>query len=89
SHAFGEFGGNHWAWIQQPFLAWRGGFGGALVIHGHTPPEKHRAMSGQDDPHVLQYDRLSLDGGSAVTGIVAAAQLEDGRYRVFKATARV
>lgn len=89
SHPFGEFGGNHWAWIQQPFLAWRGGFGGALVIHGHTPPEKHRAMSGQDDPHVLQYDRLCLDGGSAVTGIVAAAQIEDGRYRVFRATGAV
>jgi serine/threonine protein phosphatase 1 len=81
---FAEFGGNHWAWIQQPFLAWRGGFGGQMVIHGHTPPEKHRAMSGYPDPHVFQHDRLSLDGGSAATGIVAAAQLENGRYRVFK-----
>lgn len=84
---FDEFGGNHWAWINAPFLAWRGGFSGALVIHGHTPPAKHRQMSGQDDPHVLQYDRLCLDGGSAVTGIVAGAQFEDGRYRVFKASA--
>ncbi len=82
---FGEFGGNHWAWINAPFLAWRGGFSGALVIHGHTPPERHRAMSGADDPHTFQYDRLCLDGGSAVTGIVAGAQFEDGRYRVFKA----
>jgi hypothetical protein len=29
---------------------------------------------------------LSLDGGSSKTGIVAAAQFEDGRYRLFKAT---
>jgi serine/threonine protein phosphatase 1 len=80
------FGGNHWAWIQQPFLEWRGGFGGAIVVHGHTPPAKHRIMSGCADPHVLAYDRLSLDGGSTVTGIVAAAQIEDGRYRLFTAS---
>jgi serine/threonine protein phosphatase 1 len=79
------FGGNHWAWIQEPFLAWRGGFGGLMVVHGHTPPAKHRAMSGYPDPHVVQHDRLCLDGGSAATGIVAAAQIEDGRYRLFRA----
>jgi len=79
------FGGNHWAWIQQPFLAWRGGFGGLMVVHGHTPPAKHRMLSGYPDPHVLQHDRLCLDGGSALTGIVTAAQIEDGRYRLFTA----
>jgi serine/threonine protein phosphatase 1 len=79
------FGGNHWAWIQQPFLSWRGGFGGLMVVHGHTPPANHRVMSGYPDPHVFQHDRLSLDGGSALTGIVAGAQIEDGRYRVFAA----
>jgi serine/threonine protein phosphatase 1 len=79
------FGGNHWAWIQEPFLAWRDGFGGLIVVHGHTPPAKHRAMSGYPDPHVVQHDRLCLDGGSAATGIVAAAQIEDGRYRLFRA----
>jgi serine/threonine protein phosphatase 1 len=77
------FGGNHWAWIQEPFLAWRGGFGGSIVVHGHTPPAKHRMLSGYPDPHVLQHDRLCLDGGSALTGIVTAAQIEDGRYRLF------
>lgn len=79
------FGGNHWAWIQQPFLSWRGGFGGLLVVHGHTPPAKHRTMSGCPDPHLFQYDRLSLDGGSALTGAVVAARIEDGRYRLFVA----
>lgn len=82
------FGGNHWAWIQEPFLGWRGGFGGSMVIHGHTPPAKHRTLSGYPDPHVFQHDRLSLDGGSAATGIVAGAQIENGRYRLFKAQAR-
>jgi len=82
---FTEFGGNHWAWINEPFLKWRGGFGGVMVVHGHTPPDRHRQMSGYPDPHVFQHDRLSLDGGSSRTGIVAAAQFEDGRYRLFKA----
>jgi len=81
------FGGNHWAWIQEPFVSRRGGFGGLMVVHGHTPPAKHRTMSGYPDPHVVQHDRLSLDGGSALNGIVAAAQIEDGRYRLFKAQA--
>jgi len=81
------FGGNHWAWIQEPFLAWRGGFGGLMVVHGHTPPAKHRLLSGYPDPHIVQHDRLSLDGGSALTGIVAAAQIQDGRYRLFRAQA--
>jgi serine/threonine protein phosphatase 1 len=80
-----EFGANHWAWINEPFLQWRGGFNGLMVVHGHTPPAKHRRMSGYPDPHVFQHDRLSLDGGSAETGIVAAAQIEDGRYRLFLA----
>jgi serine/threonine protein phosphatase 1 len=81
---FTQFGGNHWAWIQEPFLKWRGGFNGTMVVHGHTPPEKHRAMSSYPDPHVFQHDRLSLDGGSFATGIVAAAQFENGRYRLFR-----
>jgi|ERR1043165_1115817 serine/threonine protein phosphatase 1 len=84
---FTEFGGNHWAWINEPFLKWRGGFGGVMVVHGHTPPDRHRQMSGYPDPHVFQHDRLSLDGGSSKTGVVAAAQFEDGRYRLFKAIA--
>jgi serine/threonine protein phosphatase 1 len=57
-----------------------------MVVHGQTPPPKHRIMSGYPDPHVFQHDRLSLDGGSASTGIVADAQIENGRYRLFRAS---
>jgi serine/threonine protein phosphatase 1 len=56
-----------------------------LVVHGHTPPDKHRAISGMDDPHLFEGDRLGLDGGSARTGIVTAAEIRDGRYRILKA----
>jgi serine/threonine protein phosphatase 1 len=84
---FTQFDQRHWAWINEPFLRWRGGFDGLMVVHGHTPPAKHRLMSGDPDPHVFQHDRLSLDGGSTATGIVAAAQFEDGRYRLLLARA--
>jgi serine/threonine protein phosphatase 1 len=74
-----------WAWITKGFLDWTGGFKGTLVVHGHTPPIKHFPLTGQKDPHLFLHDRLGLDGGSAITGIVTAAQLEDGRYRILKA----
>jgi serine/threonine protein phosphatase 1 len=74
-----------WAWINHGFLDWNGGFGGILVVHGHTPPDKHRAISGMEDPHLFEGDRLGLDGGSARTGVVIAAEIQDGRYRILKA----
>ncbi len=81
--------GARWAWITTGFLDWQGGFGGTLVVHGHTPPRKHFALTGMADPHLFRHDRLGLDGGSALTGIVAAAEIRDGRYRILEAgTAR-
>jgi serine/threonine protein phosphatase 1 len=74
-----------WAWINHGFLDWKQGFGGTLVVHGHTPPDKHKAISGMEDPHLFEGDRLGLDGGSARTGIVTAAEIQDGRYRILKA----
>ena len=74
-----------WAWINHGFLDWKAGFNGTLVVHGHTPPDKHKAISGMEDPHLFEGDRLGLDGGSARTGIVAAAEIQDGRYRILKA----
>lgn len=74
-----------WAWINHGFLDWRDGFGGTLVVHGHTPPDKHRAISGMTDPHLFEGERLGLDGGSARTGIVTAAEIRNDRYRILKA----
>ena len=36
-------------------------------------------------PHLFEGDRLGLDGGSARTGIVTAAEIQNGRYRILKA----
>ena len=80
-----EFTDARWAWINQGFLDWKGGFGDTLVVHGHTPPAKHFPLTGELDPHEFHYGRLGLDGGSAVTGIVTAAEIRDGRYRILKA----
>lgn len=74
-----------WAWINHGFLDWKKGFGGTLVVHGHTPPDKHKAISGMADPHLFEGDRLGLDGGSARTGIVTAAEIRHGSYRILKA----
>jgi len=74
-----------WAWITKGFLDWQGGFGGTLVVHGHTPPNKHFPHTQMDDPHLFLHDRLGLDGGSALTGIVVGAEIQDGRYRILKA----
>ena len=77
-----------WAWITRGFLDWQGGFGGTLVVHGHTPPAKHRRFSAMPDTHQFLHDRLCLDGGSALTGVVVGAELGDGRYRLLKARRR-
>jgi serine/threonine protein phosphatase 1 len=74
-----------WAWITQGFLDWQGGFGGTMVVHGHTPPAKHWPLTHMEDPHLFLHDRLGLDGGSAVTGLVVGAEIQDGRYRILKA----
>jgi serine/threonine protein phosphatase 1 len=73
-----------WAWITRGFLDWQGGFGGTLVVHGHTPPAKHRPLTYMEDPHLFLHDRLGLDGGSAVTGFVVGAEIQDGRYRILR-----
>jgi len=80
-----QFTDARWAWITRGFLDWKKGFGGTLAVHGHTPPDKHFPLTGMDDPHLFKEDRLGLDGGSARTGVVTAAQIETGRYRIFKA----
>ena len=74
-----------WAWITRGFLDWQDGFDGILVVHGHTPPEKHRKFSGMANTNIFAQDRLCLDGGSARTGLVVAAEIQDGRYRLLMA----
>ena len=80
-----DFTEARWAWINKGFLDWTQGFGETLVVHGHTPPAKHFPLTGEMDPHEFRHGRLGLDGGSAITGLVTAAEIRDGRYRIIKA----
>ena len=80
------FDDDHPLWIREPFLEHPGAFGdGLFVVHGHTPEHRStrqdgsRAAAGE---HRHDGWRLGLDGGSATTGIVSAAILENGRYRI-------
>ena len=36
-----DFTEARWAWITTASSTGRQGFGGTLVVHGHTPPDKH------------------------------------------------
>lgn len=54
------FDERHWAWIKDPFLQHKGGFGGRIIVHGHTPPWSHRGSSGYPEPYTIQHDRLCL-----------------------------
>lgn len=74
----------HCEWIDREFLTWRGGFGGRVIVRGHTPPRKYRLWRGEKDPHVLRHDRLCLDCGSAVTGIVAGAHSKTDGTKSFE-----
>ncbi len=77
---------DHPLWIREPFLEHQGAFGdGLFVVHGHTPEHRSTRQDGsRAAPGEHRHDdwRLGLDGGSATTGIVSAAILQDGRYRV-------
>lgn len=61
----------HWAWIREPFLDWRNGWGPEarwLVVHGHTPvasktsdPSRFLASANRMRTH----RRICLDAGAA------------------------
>jgi serine/threonine protein phosphatase 1 len=85
----GVVGNDHWAWIREPFLHWRGGWGPNrdwAVIHGHTPavnkPVTAQRFEAVADM-LLDYSRICLDAGAA-KGIsqIAWAEFHDARYRI-------
>lgn len=77
-------------WIRDPFLDHKEAFpGNVVVVHGHTP--EYRTVRGdtgdraEPGEHRVDGHRLGLDGGSFGTGIVTAALLRDGAYRIITA----
>ncbi len=82
---------DHWAWIRKTFLDHKAGWGGDLVVHGHTPEPRLIAYEGEDPRmmHRIRYDRLDIDGGAGMPEpmAVAGAEFVDGGYRVYLALA--
>jgi serine/threonine protein phosphatase 1 len=85
----------HWAWIRREFLLHEGkSRSGVLVVHGHTPEFKIESLLDilalpYHGAHVFTDLRLGLDAGTYQNRLgsfkIAAAQLEDGRYRIILA----
>lgn len=80
---------SHWAWIREPFLNWRGGWGpegGWIVVHGHTPVLTKKAglhVFEKAADRIRSHRRLCLDAGPANgVGQVSWAEFGPDRYRL-------
>ena len=78
--------GEHWAWIREPFLNWRGGWDSQrkrVVVHGHTPalctPATLEAFSEAADC-IETHRRICLDAGAALNQQIGWAVFEYDRY---------
>ena len=78
-------GSRHWAWVRWPFIdAEPGpeGFGGAFVVHGHTPSDLTPGASHEDQ---IRRFRLNLDAGSVKSGVAEMAILRGASAEVVRA----
>jgi serine/threonine protein phosphatase 1 len=72
----------HWAWVRWPFLEFSPGpegFGGLLVVHGHTPNDARVKPS--HEGQIARF-RLNLDAGSGLTGLAKMAVLRGSEAKV-------
>ena len=76
---------DHWAWIREPFLQWNKGWGGRVIIHGHTPAVRRLgrldAFAARAD-HVRKRRRLCLDAGAAFQAQLGWAEFGASAYRL-------
>lgn len=79
----------HWAWIRNPFLVTDCPVPGLTVVHGHTPVNLSHFQPVADDElsqHYRRKGKINLDAGSFSSGLVAAAEFVEGKYRVTMAS---
>jgi serine/threonine protein phosphatase 1 len=76
---------DHWAWIREPFLDWKKGWNGRVIIHGHTPairrPCDHKAFAEEAD-RISTQRRLCLDAGAAFLPQLGWAEFRADDYRL-------
>lgn len=84
---------DHWAWIREPFLSWRGGWDRhrrQVVVHGHTPATHQTLRRAEDVEAALDrldtHRRLCLDAGAADLEQVAAVEVVGDSYRLHVAS---
>ena len=61
-------------WIREPFLSWEPEFE-AVVVHGHTPKQEP----------VIRPNRIGIDTGAVMGGVLTCAVLEDDRLGFLRA----
>ncbi len=61
-------------WIREPFLASKKNHG-KIIVHGHTP---------QEQP-VIKKNRLGIDTGAYITGVLTAVVIEGTTFRFLQA----
>lgn len=79
----------HWAWIREPFLSWKGGWGRTgrrIVVHGHSSATRRQIHCPEDILRFCDrtegYMRINLDIGAPWTKQLAALEIEPSRYRI-------
>lgn len=77
----------HWAWIKDPFLTWKSGWGqdkNTTIFHGHTPAITYAFESYKDISELIKptHHRVNLNAGSEFLSQIAWAELQDGFFRV-------
>lgn len=76
---------DHWAWIREPFLDWKKGWNGRVIIHGHTPAVRSagnlEVFAAQAD-HIAKRRRLCLDAGAAFQAQLGWAEFSALQYRL-------
>ncbi|MFX4300111.1 metallophosphoesterase [Pseudosulfitobacter pseudonitzschiae] len=80
---------DHWAWIREPFLSWRGGWtehDDLTIIHGHTPHNANRMVdpsAASDYFDLVETNgRICLDAGAMSRGQLVLLEISDGMYRL-------
>lgn len=76
---------NHWAWIREPFLQWYKGWGGRVIVHGHTPAVESQCSLGEfafEADRVGSQQRLCLDAGAASLPQLGWAEFRADEYRL-------
>lgn len=79
---------SHWAWVREPFLEHEGGFGGVVVVHGHTPVFgrydriEHADIVKSRMDRMRDRARVNIDAGAATNERIGFLHVAGDQYRI-------